>query len=125
MKVIITDEQRFNVVIKWLNRKFGSLTPINKVENSSSEKFDITYYVEYNKNIIFYYINEKIKGKDYKGYLHISNKVWDILRTSFYMEHDEIQEVLRVWTNETYNIKNVKRPYIYQTPQYVLDKVEL
>jgi hypothetical protein len=35
-------------------------------------------------------------------------KIWNILRVSFKLNHEETQELIKIWIDNNYNIKNVK-----------------
>ena len=107
MKVIITerqkkllseDEDRDFLVKKksakrQLTKKFGDLIPYEIAKSPNT-----IFYIDDNKNIYFEYI--KKNGKvcvDYKT-------IWPFLADTFLFEFGQIQQVIKEWVEEHYNL---------------------
>jgi len=95
MKYIITENKLNNVVITWLNDKFGNLKPI--VDG------DTTFYVNEDRLPLFYYF------QDYKyGYVYINyDEIWSFLEFFFGLESLQIRGIITHWLGETYNLKGL------------------
>ena len=83
------------LVLKWLNKEFGDLTPV--------VKDDRTYYVDKNRKPLFmYYHNEK------NGYVYINHKrIWVFFEDIFGLNTLQTREILKVWLEQTYNLRGV------------------
>ena len=83
------------IVLKWLNKEFGDLTP--------AVVGDKTFYVDKDrKPLFFYYQNEK------NGYVYISyDKIWVFFESIFGLNTLQTKEILKVWLEETYNLRGV------------------
>ena len=81
MKIIITENKRDRLALNWLNNKFGNLT---KVVN-----YDRTFYYQDDKN--------KFVFIDY-------TRIWIFFESIFDMEYEQIQDILKIWLEETYNL---------------------
>jgi hypothetical protein len=81
------------IVLKWLNKEFGNLTPVIRGNN--------TYYVDENNLPLFYYYQDEKNGLIYIIY----NKIWSLLESVFSMNNLEIRELLVVWLGNTYNLR--------------------
>ena len=93
MKIIITESSRNRVVLKWLNKEFGDLTPA-VVGNK-------TYYVDENRKPLFYYIQDS-KYKDiYINY----ERMWVFFNSIFGLNTLQTKEILTIWLEETYNLR--------------------
>ena len=95
MKIIITESSRDRLVLKWLNKGFGDLTSV--------VKDDRTYYVDKNRKPLFYYYhNEK------NGYVYINHeRIWVFFEDIFGLKNPQTQRILKVWLEETYNLRGV------------------
>jgi len=92
MKIIITENKRDRLALNWLNSKFGNLTQV--------VRGDRTYYVDQNGLTLFYYYpNDKIKVIfiDY-------TRIWIFFETIFGLDYDQIQDILKIWLEENYNL---------------------
>ena len=83
------------IVLKWLNKEFGNLTPV--VKN------DKTFYVDKDRLPLFYYYqNEK------NGYVYINyERIWVFFESIFGLNYLQTQEILTIWLGETYNLRGV------------------
>ena len=95
MKIIITESSRDRVVLKWLNREFGDLTPVVKGIK--------TYYVDEDRKPLFmYYQDEEI------GYVYVNyERIWVFFESIFGLKDPQTQEILTIWLEETYNLRGV------------------
>jgi hypothetical protein len=90
MKYIITENRLYSVAMKWLNNEFG----------------DLKLY-DYNKfRILFMKDGEIIFDYDKKnGVVHISYEhIGKYLESLFGMENRQIQEVIKLWVEQYYNL---------------------
>ena len=95
MKIIITESSRDRLVFKWLNKEFGDLTPI--------VKGNITFYVDENRKPLFYYYQDSKNG-----YVYINHdRIWVFFETIFGLKDLQTQEILKVWLEQTYNLRGV------------------
>jgi len=83
------------IIVKWLNKEFGGLTPV--------VSGDRTYYVDENNLPLFYYHQDEKNGWVYINY----DRIWLFLESVFSMEYLEIRELLKVWLEDTYNLRGV------------------
>ena len=91
MKIIITESSRDRLVLKWLNKKFGNLTPNESVNHKSKSalkwlnmlvgdltkvvKSSRTFYVNKDGLPLFYYYHFKKNGDVYISY----DIIWSFL----------------------------------------------
>jgi hypothetical protein len=95
MKIIITESSRDRLVLKWLNREFGDLTPVVKGNR--------TYYVDKDRLPLFYYYQD-----EKNGYVNISyDRMWVFFNSIFGLNYLQIQEILTIWLEETYNLRGL------------------
>ena len=81
-----------NIILKWLNKEFGNLTPV--------VSGDRTFYVNEDGEILFYYKNNIHDRLVYINY----DKIWLLLKNIFIMTDNEVRKLLEVWMNETYGL---------------------
>ena len=95
MKIIITESKLNKVVLKWLDREFGNLTKI--------VKGDKIYYVDQD-GLSLFYCYQDLKNK----YVFINyDRIWRLLQSIFGMEYEQVLEILKVWLEQTYNLRGV------------------
>jgi hypothetical protein len=84
-----------DIVLKWLNKEFGDLTPV--VKN------DKTFYVNKDRLPLFYYFQD-LKN----GYVNINyDRIWVFFESIFGLDDLQILEIVKVWLDETYNLMGV------------------
>jgi hypothetical protein len=83
------------IVLKWLNKEFGNLTPV--------VKGDRTFYIDKDRLPLFYYYQDEKNGWVYVNYV----RIWSLLESVFSMNHLEISELLKVWLEDTFNLRGV------------------
>jgi hypothetical protein len=93
MKLIITENKLNDVVIKFLNKRFGDLKPYE-----TDEYPDSIFYIR-DKEVFFEY--DKEYGKTYISYNHI----WSLLKFFFSLEHVQIKEITKLWLEKHYNLR--------------------
>jgi hypothetical protein len=94
MKIIITESSRDRLVLKWLNKEFGDLTPV-----VSDDK---TFYVDKNRIPLFYHQNGRKTNHIYVNY----ERMWIFFKSIFGLDGLEAEEIMKVWLEETYNLRN-------------------
>ena len=92
MKIIITEGKLNKVILNWLDKEFGNLTEVVRDHR--------THYVDQNGLTLFYYYpNDKIK------YIFIDyTRIWIFFESIFGLDHFQIQDILKIWLEETYNL---------------------
>jgi Fe-Mn family superoxide dismutase len=81
--------------LKWLNKKFGDLTPV--------VKDDKTFYVNKDRLPLFYYYH----NGPTTGYIYINYKrIWVFFENIFGLNNLQIKDILNVWLDETYNLRD-------------------
>ena len=83
------------IVLKWLNKEFGNLTPVVKGER--------TFYVDKDRLPLFYYYRDQKNGWVYVNYV----RIWSLLESVFSMKDLEIKGLLVVWLEDTYTLRGV------------------
>ncbi len=128
MKLIITEEQseKLNHKIKSMINKFGFKETIRLFDNNSEiikrayidnpltylnqfndltpiEKDNKIYYVDKDRNPLFYYYPNKENG-----YVYINHgRIWKFFSKVIGLEYSEIQDIIKNWLEETYNIEGL------------------
>jgi hypothetical protein len=91
MKIIITENKRDRLVLKWLNNEFDNLTRV--VQDRK------VFYVQNNGLPLFFYY--QISDK----YVIINpDRIWKLLESIFGMSDDEIARILHIWLKESYDL---------------------
>ena len=83
------------IILKWLNKEYGNLTKV--------VRDDETFYIDKDRLSLFYYYQDKKNGYIYINY----DRIWSFLESVFSMNHLEISELLKVWLEDTYNLRGV------------------
>jgi hypothetical protein len=96
MDIQVNKEQLDRVVIKWLNKNFGNLTP------KTTEKYpNSVFYVKSDNEIMMEYVQEN-------GYVYIHyDNIWSTIELLFHLNYDDIQSIMKVWLEETYKLEGV------------------
>ena len=83
------------IVLKWLNKEFGNLTPV--VKN------DKTFYVDKDRKPLFYYYQDSKNG-----YVNINyDRICVFFESIFGLNYSDSQAIVKVWLEETYNLRGV------------------
>ena len=96
MDIQVNKDQLDRVVIKWLNKNFGNLTP------KTTEKYpNSVFYVKSDNEIMMEYVQEN-------GYVYIHyDNIWSTIELLFHLNYDDIQSIMKVWLEETYKLEGV------------------
>jgi hypothetical protein len=94
MKIIITESRLSKVIVKWLDNEYGNLTQVVRGKM-------VSYVDQDGLPILIYYRNKNNNGGVYVNF----QKVWELLGIIFGMNRQQIQVMLKIWLEETYNIK--------------------
>jgi hypothetical protein len=81
------------IVLKWLNKEFGDLTPLVRGNK--------TFYVDKDQIPLFYYYQDENNEYVYVNY----DKIWVFFESIFGLNYLQIQEIVKVWLEETYNLR--------------------
>ena len=96
--------KRNELSLKWLNDNFGNMKQTQMYSNIS--------YSDKNNNIILVYHNYANTLYALGGIIRVDFElVWSYLSFIFGMENGEIENTLKKWLQETYNIKGFKPKY--------------
>ena len=87
--------------LSWLNEIYGNLKPVEKdgkifyvdLESKPLFMYDVRAQLKKIMNYLYYYI-------DYY-------RIWSFFESYFGMEYNEIQDLMKVWLGETYNLKGL------------------
>ena len=82
-----------SIIIKWLNKEFGNLTEV--------VRDDRTFYVDEDRKPLFYYYQDSKNGYVYINY----DRIWVFFESIFGLKELQTEEILKVWLEETYNLK--------------------
>jgi hypothetical protein len=94
MKIIITESRLNSVILKWLDNKFGNLTEV--------VKGNYTQYVDQDGYVLISYLTN-VKEVVLIDYI----RIWRLLINIFGMKSEQIQDILKIWLEETYNLKEI------------------
>jgi hypothetical protein len=94
MKIIITENRLNSVILKWLDNKFGNLTEV--------VKGNYTQYVDQDGYVLISYLTN-VKEVVLIDYI----RIWRLLINIFGMKSEQIQDILKIWLEETYNLKEI------------------
>ena len=96
MNIQINKHQLERVVIKWLNKNFGNLTPktIKKYRNS-------VFYVDDNNQVLMEY-----DKKNEYVFIHYDH-IWSKIELLFHLNYDDTQSIMKVWLEEDYKLEVV------------------
>jgi hypothetical protein len=85
------------IVLNWLNKEFGDLT--------LAVVGDKTYYVDKDRKGLFYYYQD---SKNVMNYVYINyDKIWIFFESIFGLNTSQINEILTIWLEETYNLRGL------------------
>ena len=84
--------KRQELILKWLNKKFGNLTP--------AIVDDKTFYVDENRKPLFYYYQDSKNRNVYISY----KRIGVFFGTIFGLNVPQTQKILKLWLGETYNL---------------------
>ena len=96
MNIQVNKHQLERVVIKWLNKHYGDLTP------KTTEKYpELVSYVNPSNEVMMEY--DKETDRVYINY----DEIWLKIESLFHLNYDDTKSVIRVWMEEYYNLEGV------------------
>ena len=96
MNIQVNKHQLERVVIKWLNKYFGNLTP------KTTKKYpELVSYVNPSNEVMMEY--DKETERVYINY----DEIWLKIESLFHLNYDDTKSVIRVWMEEYYNLEGV------------------
>jgi hypothetical protein len=96
MEIQVNKQQLERVVIKWLNKHFGDLTPKKHKDHSES-----VFYINSDNGVMMEYDQEN----EYV-YIHYDH-IWSKIESLFHLNYRETQSIMKVWLEETYKLEGV------------------
>jgi hypothetical protein len=96
MNIQVNKHQLERVVIKWLNKHFGNLTP-----KKHKDYPNIVFYINSSNQVMMEYKQEY--EYVYIHYVHI----WSKIKLLFHLNHVEVQSIMKIWLKETYKLEGV------------------
>ena len=96
MKLIITESKRNRAITKWLDENYGDLEPYK------TDKYPDYIIYKKGEEAIFDY--NKKNGVVCVNY----NEIWSFFESYFSMEYQQIQDVIKEWVEERYNLRVTK-----------------
>lgn len=106
MDIQVNRHQLERIVIKWLNKYFGNLTP-----KTSSTYPRSVFYINSGNEIMMEYDNETERV-----YIH-NDYIWLKIKLLFHLEYNDIQLIMKVWVEGAYKLGGVTpfngRSYFY------------
>ena len=98
MNIIVNRPQLVRAVLLYLNNNFGNLTP------KTNSKFpNSVFYVNSDNEVMMEY-GEKVVVIHYK-------QIWSKIESLFHLEYKDIKSIMKVWSEETYKLEDVKPHY--------------
>jgi len=95
MDIEVNEEQVYRVVIKWLNKYFGNLRPVE--HNTYSESL---FYVDPKNKVIMEWVPEH---ED----VWVDTDIWLMIESLFHLKYGEIHSIINLWLKDTYNLEGV------------------
>ena len=96
MDIQVNKDQLERVVVKWLNKHFGNLTPKKHRDYPNS-----VFYVDDNNQVLMEYDKE---NEDV--YIHYEY-IWLKIESLFHLNYGDIQSIMKVWVEEDYKLEGV------------------
>jgi hypothetical protein len=93
MKVIITENKRDRIALKWLDNNYGDLKPFE------TEKYPNYIFYKKGDEVMFEYNKEN--GVVFINY----DDVWSFFESFFDMGYKQIQNITKLWVEENYNLR--------------------
>ena len=96
MNIIVDRPQLVRVVLLYLNKNFGNLTPKTNSEFPNSVFYvnsDNEIMMEYNKENLYVYIHD--------------DRIWSKIESLFHLNYRDTQSIMKVWLEETCKLRGV------------------
>jgi len=98
MKFIISENKLNNVSLSWMNKNFSP----NQLEIVTSEKYPNSVFFKKNGVVVM------DQDKKFKYFYFDYDDIWSFFKSFFGMEHEQIEEVLSYWLEETFKLEGYK-----------------
>lgn len=95
MDIQVNKNQLDRIVIKWLNKNFGDLTPKKR-----KDKPNVSFYVNSDNEILMGYDKET-------KYLWSESRIWSMIESLFHLKYGEIHSIMNLWLKDTYNLEGL------------------
>ena len=95
MKYIITESKLQDVALKWMDKNFHP----DKLEVFTSEKYPDSIFFRKDGKVV---MEQDLKNKNFWFDYY---EIWSFFEKFFNMNYTEIQEVLRVWLENTFKLE--------------------
>ena len=96
MDIQVNRHQLERVVIKWLDKHFGDLTPKKRKDHPNS-----VFYVNSSNEVMM-----KYDKKNEYVFIRYEN-IWSKIELLFHLNYDDIQSIMKVWLEEAYKLEGV------------------
>ncbi len=96
MNIQVYKHQLERVVIKWLDKHFGNLTPKKRNGYVNS-----VFYVNPSNEVMMEY--DKKTERVYINY----GQIWLKIESLFYLNYRDTQSIIKVWLEESYKLEGV------------------
>ena len=110
MDIQVNKVQLERIVIKWLNKNFGDLTPKKRKDNPN-----VFFYVNSNNKVMMEY-----NQKNGNVYIHNLN-IWSKIGSLFHLDYRDIQSIMKVWMEDTYKLEEVTPVCFLASGVYVVE----
>ena len=107
MDIQVNKHQLERIVIKWLNKYFGNLTP-----KTSSTYPRSVFYINSGNEIMMEYDN-----KTESVYIN-DGQIWLKIESLFHLNYRDTQSIIKVWLEEAYKLEGVT-PYKQILPMQI------
>jgi hypothetical protein len=96
MNTQVIRHQLERIVIKWLNKYYGNLTPKKHKDHPK-----LVFYVNSDNGVMMEY-NQEYE----RVYIH-NYHIWSKIESLFHLNYDETQSIMKVWVEEAYKLGGV------------------
>jgi len=112
VKYIITESKLERVAVEYLNRFYGDL------QEYKTEKYPHCIFFIKNKKVLMQY--------EYKGFYLIVDKksIWNDLENMFALNHKQIQNVIKLWVKQTYNLDIINVLYSHNYNDFKIKEID-
>jgi hypothetical protein len=94
MDIQVNKHQLERIVVKWLDKHFGNLTPKKHKDFPNS-----VFYVNPSNEVIMEY--DKGTERVYINY----GQIWLKIESLFHLNYSDVQSIIKVWLEESYKLE--------------------
>ena len=102
MNIQVNKHQLERVVIKWLNKHFGDLRP---VEHNAHP--DSVFYVNPKNKVMMEWAKDTSHWSKYGDVWVDSEYIWSKMVSIFHINDTDIQSIMGKWLNNTYGLERI------------------